>query len=276
MRKFDIDFNLFSPIKDAEIAYFLGLLWADGTVRGAKNRTKIYAKEEDLLSIKHVFDFIGTWSIWKNDDRKNKTRLEFSTSNSNLYNFLINNDYYDKSIKSPDKIISKIPKEIQSFFYHGMLDGDGCICVPRSGSIKISFAGSVGQCWNSLECLCKNLDIRYRIQRTRTKIGGSSYFNITRGYDMVIFGDFIYKNHCMGFPRKFEKYKQLLHLVKGRIKRHKRYYYDNFYKCYKCSSSKISGKNFKTEKEILLFLERYDSNHPCKRLLAAKIIDKFI
>jgi len=277
MRKYNVNFDLFKSIVNPEIAYFLGLLWADGCVRSDVSKVKIYAKEEDLLSIKSVFDFVGTWCIWRNDDGKNKVRLEFSVRNKDFYQFLIENDYYDKSLKSPCKILSKIPDSLHPLFFRGWLDGDGCICVPKTNkSIKLCFAGNINQDWTALEKICNKLNLKYGVYKTKSENGSASYFNITKIDHIIIFGEYLYKDFNFGFKRKYDKFIEILKIYRNRIDNKKGYYYDNYYKCYKCSKSSISGRGFETEIEVKDFIKNYKIKINDKSLALVKITEKFI
>lgn len=265
MRKHVLNEKLFDSIQHKEVAYFLGFLWADGTIRSNKNRIKIYANKEDLASIKSIFDFIGSWCIWESKQEKAKDRLEFSATNEKIYNFLVENDFLIKSQCSPDKILKKIPKHLHSFFYRGWFDGDGCISHSNKKSLKLCFAGSYQQDWSALIGLSKELNLSTNITRIKAKNGNSSYFNITNRNSLIILGDYLF-NTNIGLKRKHLKYLEILNIYIEKFKVKKGYYFDNYYQCYKLSDKCISTKQIKSEKEAIEILQSNGYFEPYKKI----------
>lgn len=103
------NFKVKSPqfIKDftPHTAYILGLAWADGWIQG--NSLSVQIVEEDMSTIKWVFDATGDWNLYTRLSKiGNKTQLCLNTTNKNITDFLKSNDYLNKSYESADKILS--------------------------------------------------------------------------------------------------------------------------------------------------------------------------
>lgn len=227
--KNSVPYENFINVTSKEISYVLGFLWADGYLRLPYNvSTKINSK--DSIDIKTVFDKTGEWTNYsykKYDKRTNKNYDTFiiTTSNRNLVDFLIENDYDKKSKISPDKILSKIPEEYKSYFFRGYSDGDGCFYNYKNNQQYI-IASTYEQDWVFMKNIFKKLNIFYTIKRSKiiTKKGknsNSSQIRITNKNDVDLFGDYIYNNDInfdnIGLLRKYEKYTNIKNIITKRI-----------------------------------------------------------
>jgi len=125
--EYNIHPQQFFDIKTPEVAYILGLLWADGYVSNIRSGIiAIAALEDDLETVKHIFLSTGKWNLNKRQLPNRRPQMTIQTTNKPLTTFLANNDYIVKSIASADKILSKIPNELQHYWFRGLIDGDGC------------------------------------------------------------------------------------------------------------------------------------------------------
>lgn len=70
------------------------------------------------------------------------------------------------------------------------------------------------QDWSYMVNLCEKLNIKYNIERRIRNTGNKhSDFRITRLEDIKIIGDYLYssfENDNIGFPRKYNKYKEII------------------------------------------------------------------
>ena len=216
---FSVSPEQFYAANTPEVAYTLGLLWADGYVLHRSGNGKL-RNTISLTNQKEDFDFfvktlnkMGRWCVRY---RKFKNRKEQGTaeiSNRPLVEFLMKNDYTSKSTASACKILSTIPEHLKHYWFRGLFDGDGCIYFNPSGlHIKISIASSYNQDWKYVENLFTNtlLDKSFRIKRNLRKNGnGCSKIEVTKRSTILKFLDYIYSNYStdrIGLPRKYEKY----------------------------------------------------------------------
>jgi hypothetical protein len=127
-----------------------------------------------------------------------------------ICNFLIENDYKSK-INSADKILSKIPEELQVYWFRGLVDGDGCFYVNKKNKAShFEIYSEYNQNWQFVENLFKKLKIKYSIYRRKRKEGTSSGIRITGIENVIKFGDWLYSDIAfMGLNRKYQKYLEI-------------------------------------------------------------------
>lgn len=135
-----INVNKFLNIESKEIAYFLGYFWADGYIHhyisnGIKSwRIAMEIVTTDAKTIIDIMMSIGKWSKQVRQRKHWKETTTFVTNNEYLYKFLEDNDYKSKSMSEPSKILKLIPKELQPYFWKGLIDGDGSLNVTEKGA----------------------------------------------------------------------------------------------------------------------------------------------
>jgi len=216
-----VPFENFININSKDVAYVLGFIWADGNIRKPYT-ISIVINGKDSEDIKNVFQKSGEWNYYyydRFDNRTNKTYKNFQiqTSNKNLVNFLIDNDYDKKSLLSPTKILSKIPEEYKLYFFRGFSDGDGCFYKKNRAS-QYSLTGSYFQDWTAVENLFNLLNITYTIRYSSNKKSKYSQIRITNKNDIDIFGKYIYDNFDgTGLKRKYLKYCEIKKISINRI-----------------------------------------------------------
>ena len=200
--------NFFINCDTPESAYILGLLWADGTIY--KDTITIECLEADMCIFQSAFLKSGIWGSYIRKGRISGKNMQIlKTSNKKLADFLRNNDYQEKSLKSPNKILSLIPKNIRPYFFRGWIDGDGCFYLNEKHYCKQFYiSGSFEQDWYSFEELCFALDIKFKIVRIKKKTKYSA-LRITNKKDINLLGDYIFQffsKDNIGLLRKYEKY----------------------------------------------------------------------
>jgi hypothetical protein len=216
----DVNINNFTTEINENGAYILGLLWADGYIANNNPNTKqkydinLECINEDMESFKTVLVKTGAWNFYYRQRKDWKPITKASTCNKELINYLIENDYKEKSFKSPDKIISKIPENLIKYFLLGMIDGDGCFYFNKKNSLRqFTISGSLNQDWSAFEKIFDNLGISYKInQRTNNK-NGSSEIRVLNKINIKKIGDFIYttiNEDKIGLLRKYNKYLEII------------------------------------------------------------------
>jgi len=217
-----IKFSLFENIKDKEIAYILGLIWADGHVSFANNSSKTpiikhSAKEDDNITFAKILKFSGDWNNFttKNVGSYAKTPKTISinwVSSREFGEFLIKNQYRNK-IESPNSILNLIPNELQQYWFRGFFDGDGSVTIKSKGHHSIAFTGHEKQDWNFIVELFKSIDIiNYRIRIIESRGGKSSQIRVTNKRDILKFENYIYSDFDelqLGLLRKRIQFKSL-------------------------------------------------------------------
>lgn len=216
---YKVDAEKFINIITPEVSYILGLLYADGNINGGQT-ISITSLKNDIDEIKWIFDSTGIWNYttFQKTDKGWREMAILETSNPILYQFLFNNDYAIKSGASADKIIDKIPLELQHYFFLGFSDGDGCFYFKKCNSKKclrqFTIVGPFNQNWKFIIKLLDNLNIKYSYrQNSRVNENGNlsqnSSIRVCNKNGIIKFGNYIYKdielNH-IGFNRKYDKF----------------------------------------------------------------------
>lgn len=213
---YKVSSNFFKKCETPESAYILGLLWADGTIykKNYHNKISIECLESDMINWLDIFKKSGEWTFYIRKGRiSGKNMMTLSTNNKDLINFLIDNNYDIKSTASPDKILSKIPIELQHYFFRGWIDGDGCFYFNKKNNARQFYlSGAFNQDWNASEILFKSIDVKYSICRIENK-NSYSCIRVTNKNGIEKIGNFVYKNFkndCIGLNRKYEKLQEII------------------------------------------------------------------
>lgn len=215
----NINPKLFYNITIKEVAYLLGLIWADGFLNPAKNGKNsnlgFTMVKEDIDNIKPMLDYIGKWNYYERKQPVDtwKSSINVITNNKRILNFLIEYDYDKKSYVSADKILSKIPDELKHYWFRGLIDGDGCFYFhkPSKGSTlrQFTLTSTYEQDWSYFENLCRELGIKYNIKKQKNKKSSSSIIRVTNKNGIIKLGEYIYnnfENDKLGLKRKIEKF----------------------------------------------------------------------
>jgi hypothetical protein len=187
--------------------YIIGLIWADGFVDKKTNRVGISLVENDINDIKNIFENVGIWNYnyANNSKRGYKNQIMVRMSDKNFKSFLIENDFLEKSFKSPDKIISIIPKNNLKYFIRGISDGDGCFYYNKKQYIRqFCIASTYDQNWNYIINILNNKNCKFKIEKIKKEKSKSSIIRITNK-DILKIGEFLYEDF-FGLKRKYEKF----------------------------------------------------------------------
>lgn len=200
----NINLNLFKEEICPETSYILGLLWADGSLY--HNMTQLEIIEEDANEIKHLFLNTGLWNI-KNRIRKHwKPQTRIHISNKQFTSYLYENDYKNKSVTSPDKILSTIPDNLKQYWFRGYWDGDGCFYFNNKNNFaQCTLTSAYSQNWLFMEYLFEKLNIGFNVRRVLNKHSYSCIRTTGRIQSSVLI-KYLYNDRLdIGFRRKYNK-----------------------------------------------------------------------
>lgn len=198
----------FLKITNPRVAYILGYLWADGSIRNKSGSVKLKIKSDDYQNIRPILMFIGKWSEsrLKPKHPNHSLKIEARFNNKMIYEFLVKHDYDKKSVASPTKILMSIPSHLHSYFFRGVFDGDGCV-----QRYTVSISGSYNQDWTDVTQLLRILEVDFKIIKQVNKKRNSrcSRVEIYGRENILKFFTYIYKSRDkdkIGLDRKFKKY----------------------------------------------------------------------
>ena len=205
----------FSPNFNEEQSYALGLLWADGWMSENKGfrakHLRIEVLQEDFEDFRFALSSVGklTEIIRLRKDRK-KPVVSALISNKGLCEWLFNNDFKEKSIKSPIKILSHINKKYHKDFMRGWIDGDGCFYVNiKNNCFQFILAGSYEQDWTAFSNFLNENQIDYKIVNKKQIQNGKenkySILRITNRNSIIRLKQLIYQDANFYLKRKREK-----------------------------------------------------------------------
>lgn len=216
-RKYFFDYKYFDVIDSEHKAYWLGLIYADGSHNPDRYTLRICLKDEDKELLKSFYKDIGCEreiSYSYNKDYK-KYYPNVCVQHPHLSQSLILNGLSkDKSfkIKFPSDLI--VPKDLKRHFIRGYFDGDGGIYIPKEpiGCQKICYyiTGNIEFMTGLKEFLLTNIkgyqDIQFRKSMT------SNVYSLVRGgrFKAQEFLNWIYFDSTIYMQRKYDKYLQLL------------------------------------------------------------------
>ncbi len=162
-----INLEAFKNIQDPEMAYILGLLWADGSIENDK--ISIANVEEDSKEFLHLFLKYGHcgYSIYERNRYGIKTKniMSIRFCSKELATWFASMDYHIKKDVSADKILNHIPKNLHNWWFRGLIDGDGYLSYSKKGMYKISITSHYNQDWSYLINFCKQNNINYNLKK---------------------------------------------------------------------------------------------------------------
>ena len=214
-----IDENYFNEINCEDKAYFLGILYADGSIN--KNGFEITLTENDLNVLEKLSTIIyGKINLsyikakpYHNDTKHMcKPLYRLTVVSNTMKNDLIKNGCVQAKtykIRMPNLSSS----ELYRCFIRGYFDGDGCFSLStrnKNNSI-IYITSNIVFCNELNNFICNNLDISVKSFVRYGDIGG---LRITKTSDTIKFMNWIYENSNIHMDRKFNKYKNYILTLK--------------------------------------------------------------
>lgn len=218
--------NFFSNIDTEEKSYWLGFIYADGSlITNDKNKSTfrltigLSKKDQDhLQKIANIF----------NKPIKNKSQICTLSNNNNLnelailhvqskqvFQDLINIGIEQrKTFSNSTKIIDNIPEQLINHFIRGLFDGDGSISYWGNNKRNSKFA-----IYGTEPILKKiqNIMIKNIPKLTKTKISqGTNIYNLEYSSKFIMKNiyEFLYTDATIWLERKRNKFKEILEAIK--------------------------------------------------------------
>lgn len=198
-----------------ELVYFLGYLWADGTVGKRRPVVRMQIATDDFLKIEPAIQRILLYSVHSVIKKKqhHKNVSCFYMYDRTFHEWLMKYDFHLKSSVPPIQLLKNISPEYKHLFILGWFDGDGsCYSNKQHRTHEISIISGVDQSWSCLTTILTSLDISYQESQDNRKHGQSSRIRITNIKDIHAFRDYIYSTRekdYLGLKRKFDRISQI-------------------------------------------------------------------
>jgi hypothetical protein len=216
-----VEMDQFYNIVDPKVAYWLGLMWADGHVpKGNHSHISMNLVKADAENVYPIIKDIMDFAIYDvpKENSPSKPQTQFAAYDKNLKKFLSEMDYPEKSFVSATKILQHIPIKLHRFFFLGFLDGDGCICKTRENSnIKFSllFCGTQNQNWSFAQEFIENCNCSWKIYKRNPNIGAGytgSAIRVGAQFEAWHICSILYQSYKkdkIGLNRKYQSFLEL-------------------------------------------------------------------
>lgn len=199
--------NFFDSIDTEEKAYWLGFVYADGCVWKDKTLT-IHLNSKDVQHLEKFKSAIAASNNIYIYQNKSSIRITSNQIVSNLNKLGINNRKSYYNLTPPN-----INPLLESSFWRGVFDGDGCISINGSGETTVSLVGS----YNTV--LSFNERIKHITGRNIkiTTIGNCSAVNMGGKFIVKKILDYLYLNSDSStrLDRKYNLYLKFIKLTRS-------------------------------------------------------------
>lgn len=208
--KKQINSSVFNEIDNEEKAYWLGFLYADGSVSSTRNSFELALQEQDLSHIEKFRTFLcSTHKILKRTihaNGKDFTAYRIAIRDAQIHDDLIRHGCVPK--KSLNIGFPEIPQYLIRHFIRGFFDGDGTITLANSRRISFAVSFTSG-CKEFLEelsyIILKDLSISTTIYKDKRSKAMTLEINGGK-QGRIKFLDYLYKDSNIYLERKYEKY----------------------------------------------------------------------
>jgi len=188
-------------IKSKELSYALGFIWADGWIRYSKyhHEIRVECVSDDIEIIQPIFNKFADWRIYHRNRPNRRPQSMLALTTKEMCEFLIENEYKPNSSKPANSILSHIPEELKSYWFRGLIDGDGCwyhkAASKYSAKRQFSLTSNYEQDWSYFESLLMSFNIKYRIDKLISPKGHKcSRLYIENKHGFITLGNYIYSD----------------------------------------------------------------------------------
>lgn len=217
-RKHTLNINYFQNIDSEQKAYWLGLLWADGSMSkttprcSGKNRLTLTQNETNKYHLEQLRYDINS--------SKPLRQTKSSYSSSKLFTLEINCrklcsdlEYLGFTIKDERKSIPNIPKHLIHHFIRGYFDGDGCLSIytQNINNVKInrqelSFTGNPEFIKKLKSYLTNTLNLSKTKIKSYKRTSKATTLRYGKISDIQKIYDYLYKDSTRFLKSKHKKF----------------------------------------------------------------------
>lgn len=192
----------FEKIDNEEKVYWLGFLYADGSIGSKENKIELGLAEKDLKHIEKFRDFMGINN--KISYREGTKSYRFSFRSEKCKMDLIDKGCIPKkSLKLTFPNNTQVPEHLIKHFIRGYFDGDGWFS--NTGScFQVGIIGTenfITGFLDAVDCINKTNKI-FNVHREN----GAKRYVFGAYHDVLNFLNWIYKDSTVYLDRKYELY----------------------------------------------------------------------
>lgn len=212
---FSANDNFFNAIDTEEKAYWLGMLYADGTIQEGRGTVSLGLKSDDEPHIQRMLDDMESDNPIKTYSKKMNGKT-FYSSKANIYSRQLTNDlvalgcFQNKSLSLEFPTESQVPRHLIFHFIRGYFDGDGSISytTPRKTGRR-QYKYSVVGTEEFIDSLKTWLGIGHlKTSKRKNKnlycVGTSGRFQVDRVMKLL------YEDATVYLERKYKIYQEML------------------------------------------------------------------
>lgn len=216
--KYNCNESYFSDITSDSQAYFLGLIWADGTMQQGHLRI-VLREADDILLRTFCKDIEYTGPIYTRivaAKRYSELTITRKAITADLCKIGLTSNKSSNNAQWPDISSRALPH-----FIRGLFDGDGSIHRSNFG-FAASICGGYDFLLHINEEIFSKVGIRARLRQRRKGNLNACQIEFNSGESLVNFYNYIYPNEaCFGLPRKRDKLKSAVDRHKARRGMHR-------------------------------------------------------
>lgn len=213
-RKYNLEF--FDKIDTPAKAYWLGFIYADGSVTDRTVSIEIHQDDEYILQeFINLYDKTLKISRRERDITFNGYSYHTRTSTVRLYNMSVSQQLINLNIV-PNKTYKKPFSKCNEYFWHflrGFLDGDGYISIDKDGYPMIGFTNPNK---DFLQYLSEEIFKRIGYKINVSKVQEWKYtlrYGGKQGYRKILDNIYNLSDYDVKLERKYEVYKSFLGLA---------------------------------------------------------------
>jgi intein-encoded DNA endonuclease-like protein len=215
-QKYKINENIFKKIDSNEKAYWLGLLYADGTNTPKCKEVKISLQEKDGYLIEGLKDFIGYSGPLFYIDYSRKHPTWQNQWALQVTNKKLSSDLETLGMGHLKTFTLKFPMWLEekyySHFIRGYFDGDGNIYINKNNnSAHFSMSGTINFLTEIQNILIKTFGFtKTKFQPVRTNHSKVKVLRYGGNHQVKTFGNWLYKDATIFLKRKQEKFDSII------------------------------------------------------------------
>ncbi len=226
-RKYKLNEYYFDNIDSPNKAYFLGLLYADGSNFPPKQTISIALQEEDKDILEKMRLDIESEKELDYLDYSHKH--DFGYTYKNQYRLSMYSSHMCKTLSNIGMIQNKslllefpeIDESLYRFFILGYFDGDGCLCEyvknENNKQIICTITSTITFCNKVKEIIEKEVGIHVGIYEAACKNGITKVVSIGGRNNSKKFLDWLYKDATIFMQRKYNRYVKYYNLNESSV-----------------------------------------------------------